>query len=31
MFEDGIKAKQVEETVKAMDLSELIVQSMGKK
>jgi len=31
MFEDGIKAKQVEETVKAMDLSELIIQSMGKK
>jgi Fe-S oxidoreductase len=31
MFEDGIKAKQVEETVRAMDLSELIVQSMGKK
>ena len=31
MFEDGIKAKQVEETVKALDLSELIVQSMGKK
>ncbi len=31
MFEDGLKAKQVEETVKAMDLSELIVQSMGKK
>lgn len=31
MFEDGIKAKQVEETVTAMDLSELIVQSMGKK
>jgi hypothetical protein len=31
MFEDGIKAKQVEETVKAMDLSEMIVQSLGKK
>ncbi len=31
MFEYGIKAKQVEETVKAMDLSELIIQSMGKK
>ncbi|MDM8000860.1 MAG: (Fe-S)-binding protein [Dehalococcoidia bacterium] len=31
MFEDGIKAKQVEETVKALDLSELVIQSMGKK
>jgi Fe-S oxidoreductase/nitrate reductase gamma subunit len=28
MFDDGLKAKGVEETVKAMDLSELIVQSL---
>jgi len=28
MFEDGLKAKEVEETIKAMDLSELLVESL---
>ena len=26
MFEDGLKTKEVEESIKAMDLSELVVQ-----
>ena len=26
MFEDGLKTKEVEESIKAMDLSELLVQ-----
>ncbi|MFH1382700.1 MAG: (Fe-S)-binding protein [Chloroflexota bacterium] len=30
MFEDGLKSKGVEETVKAMDLSELVYQSLAK-
>jgi len=29
MFEDGIKAKGTEETVKAMDLAELLADSLG--
>ena len=28
MFEDGLKAKEVEETIKAMDLSELLAESL---
>ena len=28
MFEDGLKAKEVEETVKAMDISELVAQAL---
>ena len=28
MFEDGLKTKEVEETVKAMDLSELVLQAL---
>ncbi|MBM4462820.1 MAG: (Fe-S)-binding protein [Chloroflexi bacterium] len=31
MFVDGLKAKEAEETVKAMDLSELVAQALGKK
>ena len=29
MFEDGLKTKEVEETVKAKDLSELVLESLG--
>jgi len=29
MFEDGLKTKEVEETVKAKDLSELVLEAMG--
>jgi Fe-S oxidoreductase len=29
MFDDGLKAKGVEETVKAMDLAELLAESLG--
>ena len=29
MFEDGLKAKGVEETIKAKDLSELVVEAAG--
>ena len=29
MFEDGFKAKGAEETVKAMDLAELLAESLG--
>ena len=28
MFEDALKAREVEETIKAMDLSELVVQAL---
>ena len=28
MFEDGLKAKEVEESIKAVDLSELVVQAL---
>ncbi len=28
MFEDGLKTKEVEESIKAMDLSELVVQAL---
>jgi len=30
MFEDGLKTKEAEETVKAMDLSELLIEAMEK-
>lgn len=30
MFEDGLKAKEVAESIKAMDLSELILQTLAK-
>jgi len=30
MFEDALKAKEVEESIKAMDLSELIAETLGK-
>jgi Fe-S oxidoreductase/nitrate reductase gamma subunit len=29
MFEDGLKAKQVEETVKAKDISEIVAEALG--
>jgi Fe-S oxidoreductase len=29
MFEDGIKAKEIEETVKAKDLSELVFEALS--
>ena len=29
MFEDGLKTKEVEESIKAMDLSELVVQALA--
>ena len=29
MFEDGIKAKEIEESVKAKDLSELVVETLS--
>ena len=29
MFEDGIKAKEAEESLKAMDLAELVILSMS--
>ena len=28
MFEDGLKTKEMEESIKAMDLSELVVQAL---
>ena len=31
MFEDGIKAKEAEETLHAKDLSELVAEALGKK
>ena len=31
MFEDALKAKGVEESIKAMDLSELIAETLDKK
>ena len=31
MFEDGLKTKEVEESVKAVDLSELVVQALSEK
>ena len=30
MFEDGLKTKEAEETVKAMDLTELLLEALGK-
>ena len=29
MFEDGLKTKEVDEFIKAMDLSELVVEALG--
>ena len=29
MFEDALKAREVEESIKAMDLSELVVQALS--
>ena len=31
MLEDGLKAKEAEESVKAMDLSELVIETVDKK
>lgn len=31
MFEDGLKTKEVAESIKAMDLSELVLQSLASK
>ena len=31
MFEDAIKAKEAQETLKVMDISELVITSMEKK
>ena len=30
MCEDGLKTKEVEESIKAMDLSELVAEALGK-
>lgn len=30
MFEDGLKAKEVEESIKAVDLSELLIEALEK-
>ena len=30
MFEDGLKAKEAEESIKAMDLSELVAEALRK-
>ena len=30
MFEDGLKTKEVEESIKAVDLSELLIEALGK-
>jgi len=29
MFEDGLKAKEAEESVKAMDMSELVIEALS--